>query len=49
MLAQLMNYKYQTLPAFKKVILRDWVAISDDVMLAACNDFVNQSKIINKK
>jgi hypothetical protein len=36
MLAQLKKYKYQTLPDFKKVIIRIWAAIPDDFMCAVC-------------
>jgi hypothetical protein len=39
MLGQLMNYKYATLPEFKKVIQRLWDDIPEYVVYAACDAF----------
>jgi hypothetical protein len=51
MLAQLKNFKYQTLPDFKEVIIRIWAAIPDDFMCAVCNASEKRLRpmVINKK
>jgi hypothetical protein len=43
-----MNYTYQTLPDFKKVILRIWAAIPDDIMRDACNAFEKRLWLVVK-
>jgi hypothetical protein len=47
MLAQLKNFKYQTLPDCKEVILRIW-AIPDDVICAACNASEKRLRLVVK-
>jgi hypothetical protein len=48
MLEQLRNYKYVTLPEFKKVILRIWANIPEHVVPAVCDAFYKRLRLVIK-
>jgi hypothetical protein len=48
MLGQLGNYKYATLPEFKKVIQRIWTNIPEHVVRAACDAFDKRLRLVIK-
>jgi transposase InsO family protein len=49
MLGQLRNYKYATLPEFKKVIQRIWVKIPEHVVRATCDAFDKRFRLVIKE
>jgi hypothetical protein len=48
MLGQLRNFKYATLPEFKKVIERIWANIPEHVVRAACDGFDKRLRLVIK-
>jgi hypothetical protein len=48
MLGQLRNYKYATLPEFKKVIQQIWANIPEHVIRAACDAFDKRFRLVIK-